>query len=40
VDFIGHRGDEKVQKAFDEARKHCLQLSVLGSFPRATEVLG
>ncbi len=40
VDFLGHRSDENVQKAFDEARKHCLQLSVLGSFPRATEVLG
>jgi chorismate mutase / prephenate dehydratase len=40
VDFLGHRGDEKVQQAFDEARKHCLQLSVLGSFPRAMEVLG
>ena len=38
--FLGHRSDEKVQRAIDEARKHCLQLSVLGSFPRATEVLG
>jgi chorismate mutase/prephenate dehydratase len=40
VDFMGHHDDEKVQQAFDEARKHCLQLSVLGSFPRATEILG
>ena len=40
VDFVGHRSDENVQKALDEARKHCLQLSVLGSFPKATEVLG
>jgi chorismate mutase/prephenate dehydratase len=40
VDFLGHRSDENVQKALDEARKHCLQLSVLGSFPRATEILG
>jgi chorismate mutase/prephenate dehydratase len=40
VDFVGHHSDEKVQKALDEVRKHCLQLSVLGSFPRATEVLG
>lgn len=39
ADFMGHRSEEKVQKALDEARKHCLQLSVLGSFPRATEVL-
>jgi chorismate mutase/prephenate dehydratase len=39
ADFMGHHSEEKVQKALDEARKHCLQLSVLGSFPRATEVL-
>ena len=40
ADFQGHRNEEKIQKALDEAKKHCLQLSVLGSFPRATEVLG
>jgi chorismate mutase / prephenate dehydratase len=40
VDFLGHRGDENVQKAFNEARQHCLQLSVLGSFPKAMEILG
>jgi chorismate mutase / prephenate dehydratase len=40
VDFLGHRGDENVQKAFNEARQHCLQLSVLGSFPKAVEILG
>jgi chorismate mutase/prephenate dehydratase len=39
VDFLGHHSEEKVKKAMDEARKHCLQLSILGSFPRATEVL-
>jgi len=39
VDFIGHRTDKKVQGGLEEARKHCLQLSVLGSFPRATELL-
>jgi chorismate mutase/prephenate dehydratase len=39
VDFIGHRAEEKAQKALKEARKHCLQLSILGSFPRATELL-
>jgi chorismate mutase/prephenate dehydratase len=39
VDFVGHRTDERVQAAFEEARQHCLQLSVLGSFPRAMEVL-
>jgi chorismate mutase/prephenate dehydratase len=39
VDFIGHRTDEQVKKGLEEAKKHCLQLSVLGSFPRATELL-
>jgi len=39
VDFVGHRMEEQVQKGLEEARKHCLQLSILGSFPRATELL-
>jgi chorismate mutase/prephenate dehydratase len=39
VDFIGHRTEEQVQKGLEEAREHCLQLSILGSFPRATELL-
>jgi len=39
MDFIGHRTEENIQKGLEEARKHCLQLSILGSFPRATELL-
>jgi len=39
MDFIGHRTDENIQKALQESRKHCLQLSILGSFPRAMELL-
>lgn len=39
MDFQGHRTKRNVQKAMDEAKKHCLQLSILGSFPRATELL-
>ncbi|HEW79219.1 MAG TPA: prephenate dehydratase [Phycisphaerales bacterium] len=39
VDFLGHRTDENVQKGVEEVRKHCLQLSILGSFPRATALL-
>ena len=39
VDFLGHRTDKNVQEGMEEARKHCLQLSILGSFPRATELL-
>jgi len=39
VDFVGHRTDKQIQEGLEEARKHCLQLSILGSFPRATELL-
>lgn len=39
IDFPGHENDENVIKAIEEARQHCLQLSVLGSFPRAIDVL-
>jgi chorismate mutase/prephenate dehydratase len=39
VDLAGHVEDEGVQKALEEVRGHCLQLAVLGSFPRAMEVL-
>ena len=31
--------DDAMKRAIEEARKHCLQLTVLGSYPRATEVL-
>ena len=37
IDVVGHEDDMKV--AIDEARKHCLQLTVLGSYPKAREVL-
>ncbi|MBM4104265.1 MAG: prephenate dehydratase [Planctomycetes bacterium] len=39
VDFLGHKADKNVAKALDEAKRHCLQLSVLGSFPRSTAIL-
>lgn len=39
VDCQGHQNDENIKQAINEARCHCLQLSVLGSFPRAEEVL-
>jgi len=39
MDFLGHRTDEHVRKGLEEAGKHCLQLSILGSFPRAIELL-
>jgi chorismate mutase/prephenate dehydratase len=39
VDLVGHRTEERVQTGLEAARQHCLQLSILGSFPRATELL-
>ncbi len=39
VDVIGHADEPGVCAAIEEARKHCLQLTILGSFPRAAEVL-
>ena len=39
VDFLGHRIDQNIQDGLTEARKHCLQLSILGSFPKATDLL-
>jgi chorismate mutase/prephenate dehydratase len=39
IDAQGHSDDAGMKKAIDEAKKHCLQLTVLGSYPRAIEVL-
>lgn len=39
VDLLGHADDPQVAAALEEARKHCLQLTTLGSFPKATDVL-
>jgi len=39
IDAEGHAEDPAMVGAIDEAKKHCLQLTVLGSYPRATEVL-
>jgi len=39
IDAQGHQDDAAMQKAISEARQHCLQLTVLGSYPRAVEVL-
>ena len=39
MDFLGHRTDKNIQDGLEESRKHCLQLSILGSFPRAMELL-
>ncbi len=39
VDFAGHESDPKVAAALEAVRSRCQQLTVLGSFPRAQEVL-
>ncbi len=39
TDLLGHVEDDPVKEALVEAKQHCLQLAVLGSFPRATETL-
>ncbi len=39
VDFLGHKTDENIQKGLDEVKQHCLQLSILGSFPRSDNLL-
>jgi chorismate mutase/prephenate dehydratase len=39
MDFLGHKTDKNILDGLEESRKHCLQLSILGSFPRATELL-
>jgi chorismate mutase/prephenate dehydratase len=39
IDAQGHSEDPAMKSAIEGARQHCLQLTVLGSYPRATEVL-
>lgn len=39
VDVVGHISEPKVARAIEQARQKCLRLTVLGSFPRACEVL-
>ena len=39
VDAIGHSDDAGMKRALEGAKAHCLQLTVLGSYPRAVEVL-
>jgi chorismate mutase/prephenate dehydratase len=39
IDAQGHADDPAMRSAIDAAKAHCLQLTVLGSYPRAVEVL-
>ncbi len=38
IDCLGHQSDAQVASAIEAAKAHCLHLSVLGSFPKASEV--
>ena len=39
IDAQGHADDDPMKQAIAGARQHCLQLTVLGSYPRAVDVL-
>src|SRR5213079_1704793 len=39
IDAEGHTDDAKMKTAIEQSKQHCLQLTVLGSYPRAAEVL-
>lgn len=39
IDAQGHADDANMQQAISAAHEHCLQLTVLGSYPKAAEVL-
>jgi chorismate mutase/prephenate dehydratase len=39
IDAQGHCDDASMQAAIAAAKQHCLQLTVLGSYPRSTDVL-
>lgn len=39
IDAVGHQDNDQMKCAIEQARAHCLQLTVLGSYPRATEPL-
>lgn len=39
IDADGHADDENMLRAIADAKQHCLQLTVLGSYPKAGEVL-
>lgn len=39
VDVKGHQHDPAVQQAVEAARAHCVRMNVLGSYPRAQEVI-
>lgn len=39
MDALGHREEDAMSRAIEEARAHCVDLTVLGSYPRAERTL-
>lgn len=39
ADVVAHHGESSFTRAVEAARKHCLRLNLLGSYPRASEVI-
>ncbi len=39
MDLLGHHTESFVRNGLAEAKEHCLQLSILGSFPKANDLL-
>lgn len=39
IDLVGHRDDPEVAKALTQAKSHCKEMTVLGSYPRAQQIL-
>ena len=39
IDAQGHCDDERMIQAISQAKQHCLQLTVLGSYPRSVDTL-
>ena len=39
IDLLAHASEPRLQKAVEAAKRHCLQMTLLGSYPRAREVL-
>ena len=38
IDAIGHRDEERIAQAIDDAKGHCNELIMLGSYPRAERI--
>jgi len=39
IDCDAHRADARMGEAVEGARRHCVSLKVLGSYPRAERIL-